>query len=98
MVMIQKPKKAIGELMIQINVRLFTNNISPEKGQVLPKHACTNGAIRLEKNTLHDINPKQPVIFNSLMGMPSVIEKVLIAHGIILHTDNRMRKYIRNLV
>jgi len=88
------PKAAIGERMIQVNVRLWTNNIAKGKGKVIPKHAWTSGVVRLESNAPHGISPKNPVPFHTLMDLPAVIEKVLIAHGITLHPSRRTKKYL----
>jgi hypothetical protein len=33
---------------------------------------------------------------NSLLDIGSVIEKVLIEHGIVLHVGERMKKYVSN--
>ncbi len=83
-----------GEKMIQINVRLWTNDISPKKGEILPKHAWTSGVVRLEANKAHKIQPTNPTPFNSLMDLNAIIEKVLIRHGIVLHRSNRLKKYV----
>lgn len=87
-------KAAIGERMIQVNVRLWTNNIAKKKGRIIPKHAWSSGVVRLESNSPHSIKPKSPVPFHSLMDLPSIIEKVLIAQGIILHPSPRTTKYM----
>ena len=31
-------------------LRFWTNNISPEKGKVIPKHAYAAGVVRMERN------------------------------------------------
>jgi hypothetical protein len=86
-----------GEKMIQINVRLWTNKISPAKGEILQKHAWSSGVIRLEANKAHNIKLSKPIPFHSLMDLNAVIEKVLIQHGIMLHTSRKLRKYVSTL-
>jgi hypothetical protein len=83
-----------GEKMIEIKVRFWTNDISDEKDSIVPKHAWTSGVVRIERNKSHSIQPSQPVPFHSLLDVGSVIEKVLIDHGIVLHRSRKMRKYI----
>lgn len=82
-----------GERMIEIKVRFWTNKLARGEGQIRPKHAWASGVVRMESNKSHGIRPKNPIPFNSLMHLPSVIEKVLINHSIVLHFDNRMRRY-----
>ncbi len=82
-----------GERMIEVKVRFWTNNIAEGKGIILPKHAWSSGVVRMEKNTSHGIIPKSPVVFHTLMDLPSVIERVLIEHEIILHRSRKMKKY-----
>jgi len=82
-----------GEKMIEVKLRFWTNDIATEKGRVVPKHAWTSGVVRMERNTSHGIEPSNPQPFHSLLDVGSVIEKVLIEHGIILHPSRRMQKY-----
>ncbi|MDO9069170.1 MAG: hypothetical protein Q7W05_12020 [Deltaproteobacteria bacterium] len=91
--MAKSQKAETGERMIQISVRLWTNNIAKGKGKVLPKHAWSNGVIRLESNKTHGIKAKNPITFNSLLELTYAIEKVLLLHNIKLHTSRKMRKY-----
>lgn len=86
-----------GQKMIQINIRLWTNNISHRKGEIIRKHAWTSGVIRLESNQAHKITLTNPVPFHSLMDLTAVVEKVLIQHGIMLHTSRKLRKYVSTL-
>jgi len=83
-----------GEKMIQRDVRLWTNDISPIKGEILQKHAWTSGVVRLEANRAHKIKLSKPIPFDSLMDLTAVIEKVLIQHRIILHPSSRFLRYI----
>jgi hypothetical protein len=85
---------AAGERMIQVNVRLWTSNIAKGEGNVIPKHAWTSGVVRMETNTTHGIKPRNPVPFHTLMNLSAVIERVLIAHGIVLHLSPRAKKYM----
>lgn len=45
-------------------------------------------------NEAHDIHPKTARPFNSLLGLGVAIEKTLIEHGIVLHLDRDMKKYV----
>lgn len=81
--------------MIEIKIRFWTNNLSKEKGQINPKNAWSSGVVRIERNTLHSITPRNPRPFNSLLDVGSVIEKVLIENDVVLHPSNKMKKYFR---
>jgi hypothetical protein len=82
-----------GERMIEIKVRFWTNGIADGKGIIQPKHAWSSGAVRIERNESHGIVPQKSLPFHSLMDLTSVIEKVLVAHNITLHSSRKMRKY-----
>ena len=83
-----------GKRMIEISIRLWTNDIAEEPGKVIPKHAWTSGVVRIQGNESHGIAAGNPLPFQSLLDIGSVIEKVLLNHGIVLHPSNRMNKYI----
>ena len=82
-----------GEKMIEVKIRFWTNDIAPEPGKVLAKHAWSSGVVRVERNRSHGIVPGNPRPFHSLLDVGSVIEKVLIDHGIVLHPSRKMKKY-----
>ena len=82
-----------GEKMIEVKLRFWTNDISEEQGKVIPKNAWASGVVRIERNNSHGIEPSVPLPFHSLLDVGSVIEKVLIEHGIILHPSRKMKKY-----
>jgi len=82
-----------GEKMIEVKLRFWTNDISPEQGKVIPKNAWASGVVRIERNNSHGIVPQNPQPFHSLLDVGSVIEKVFIEHGIVLHPSRKMRKY-----
>ncbi len=82
-----------GEKMIEVRLRFWTDGLAA-KDSVIPKHAWTGGVVRIEANQTHGIKPAKPVPFNSLMDVGAVVEKVLVAHGVILHPSRRMQKYI----
>lgn len=85
----------IGERMIEVKVRFWTDKIAGKSGQIIPKVAWTSGVVRLERNESHGIKPGNPIPFNSLMEINSIIEKALIAHDIELKPSRRMRRYIK---
>jgi excisionase family DNA binding protein len=82
-----------GERMIEVKIRFWTNQIAAGEGAIRPKHAWSSGVVRMERNKSHGIVPQNPVPFQSLMDLASVIERVLIAHGVVLHPSRRMQKY-----
>jgi hypothetical protein len=84
-----------GERMIEIKLRFWTNDIATEAGQIIAKNAWTSGVARMERNTSHGITPQNPVPFHSLLDIGAVVEKVLIAHGVVLHPSRRMKKYLK---
>ena len=96
MVSIRQREAKYGEKMIEVKVRFWTNNIAYKEGLIKPKHAWASGVVRMERNDSHDIVPSYPVPFNSLMEISSVIERVLIEHGVQLHCDRKMAKYIKS--
>ena len=87
-------KAAHGKKMIEIKIRLWTDDIAPTSGRILPKHAWTAGVVRIERNTAHGIVPKKPRPFNSLPEVGAAIERVLVDHGIELHLSRKMQKYV----
>ena len=82
-----------GQKMIEVKVRFWTDDMATEKGKVLPKHAWASGVVRIERNEAHGIVPSQPVPFNSLLDLGAAMEKVLVEHGVVLHTSRKMKKY-----
>jgi hypothetical protein len=85
-----------GQKMIEIKLRFWTNDIAEEHGKVVPKHAWSSGVVRIEGNKSHGIIPGSPKPFHSLLDVGSVIEKVLLEQNIVLHSSNRMRKYMKD--
>jgi hypothetical protein len=82
-----------GKKMIEVSLRFWTNGIAEEEGKVIPKHALTSGMVHVQGNESHGIVPGKPVPFYSLLDIGSVVEKVLLTHGIILHPSAKMDKY-----
>jgi len=82
-----------GEKMVEIKVRFWTDGIE-EAGRILPMHAWSSGVVRIKGNKSHSIAPGRPRPFNSLMELGSVIERVIIEHGIVLHHSDKTRKYM----
>jgi len=84
-----------GERMIEIKIRFWTNEIAKGKGIIRPKHAWSAGVVRIERNDSHGIVPQKPLPFHTLMDLTAVIEKVLLAQGITLHSSRKMKKYFK---
>ncbi len=82
-----------GKKMIEVSLRFWTNGISEEDGKVIPKHAWTSGVVRIQGNESHGIVSGNPLPFHSLLEIGSVVEKVLLEHGIVLHPSTKMDKY-----
>jgi len=82
-----------GQKMVEIKIRFWTDDIAAEKEKVVPKHAWTANVVRIERNNAHGITPSQPVPFNSLLDLGTAIEKVLVGHGVVLHSSTKMKKY-----
>lgn len=80
--------------MIELRIRFWTDEIAKQPGHVVPKHAWDNGIVVMDSNKDHGISPQNPKPFRSLMDLTSVIEKVLIEHGITLHPGARLAKYL----
>jgi hypothetical protein len=76
-----------------VKVRFWTDDISTEKGKVIPKHAWSSGVVRIKRNDAHGITPMGPLPFNSLLDLGAVIEKALLDHSIVLHPSRKMKKY-----
>ena len=52
------------------------------------------GVVMMEVNPLHGIQPMSPKPFHSLLDLGAVIEKVLLAQGVVLHIGQTMSKYV----
>ena len=82
-----------GQKMIEVKVRFWTNDIAETGGNIIPKHAWAAGMVRMERNASHGIVPGNPEPFHSPFDLGAAIEKVLIDHGVVLHTPRVMKKY-----
>jgi hypothetical protein len=83
-----------GEKMIEVKIRFWTDELSPEPGKVIPKHAWTSGVVRIQGNKAHEIMPSRPKPFNSLLDVGLAIEKTLKENGIVLHLSRGMKRYV----
>ncbi len=88
---------AHGQKMIEVRVRLWTNNIAKGEGKIVPKPTWASGVVMMEANSVHGIQPLGPLPFHSLLVLGSVIEKVLIRQGIVLHPGQKMSKYVQTI-
>lgn len=88
-------RAAPDEKMIEVKVRFWTDSIAPN-GDVMPKRAWAKGNVRMQRNETHGLRGKPDVKFNSLLELPAAIERLLIAHGVVLHPSTKMRKYVRD--
>jgi hypothetical protein len=85
----------MGEKMLELTVRLWTNDIAPE-GQVRQKHAHARGVVKVVVNKTHGIEDQRPTPFNSIAELGVAIEDLMIEHGIALHPSRKMKKYLRS--
>ena len=79
--------------MIEVKLSFWTNDIATVEGNIVPGHARSSGLMSVEPNEAHGIVPASPMPFHSLMDIASVLEKVLIENGIVLHHSRKMQKY-----
>ena len=83
-----------NEKMIEIKVRFHTDKLAGD-GRVRPKHARTEGFVRIKTNETHGItNRGKARPFHSLLEITGAIEQVLKDHSIVLHVSDGMKKYI----
>lgn len=85
-------KPPIGERMIQVNVKFWTNKIAKEKGSLIPKNAWASGMVYVEKNKTHGIVAKKPIPFHTITELGRIVEKALFQHDIVLHIPKRFKK------
>ena len=83
-----------GSKMIEVKVRFWTHNLADGKDRIRPKHGTSSGIVRVTPNKAHGITTGRSRQFRSLADMSSVVETVLIEHGIKLHPSNRAKKLI----
>ncbi len=82
------------EKMIEVRVWLWTDGIAKKKGNIVPKNSWDAGVVYVPSNPTHGIKSfLKPRPFHSFMDLNSVIEKMLIAHGIKTHSHRRSQKY-----
>ena len=81
--------------MIEVRIRFFTDKLAGQDGNVIPKHAWDSGFVLMASNKTHGIVAQNPKPFNSIMQMTAIMEKVLIEHGVVLHPNDRLSKYVQ---
>ena len=84
-----------GDKMIEVRIRFWTDKISDQENTIIPKHAWDGGVVVMDTNKSHGIVPGPPRPFNSLLDLSSTVSKVLVDHGITLHTSTKTRKLIQ---
>src|SRR5258708_1782292 len=85
-----------GVWMIAVQLRFWTSIVG-EPGGVVPKNAWTSGVVRIERSETHGIVPGSPRTFQSLSDLGTVVEKVLIEHGVTLHISKKVPPKPRSL-
>ncbi len=91
---IESREAQVGKRMIEVRVRFWTDGIVPREGRIRPKHAWTNGVVRIAPNDVHGTKPSNPRPFNSMGELGAKIETVLIEAGVKLHPNRKMQKLI----
>jgi hypothetical protein len=85
-----------GEKMIEVRLRFWTNNIAPQKGQIVAKHAWDKGVAVISANPSHGIESAKPINFNSILEIPQVLGRVLEKSGVTLHAGHELRRLIKD--
>jgi hypothetical protein len=80
-----------GQRMLEVKVRFWTNDLADGKGNVWPKHGWSSGVVSMERNETHGIGSADPIPFHSLLDLTHVIERVLMANEVVLHTSTQER-------
>jgi hypothetical protein len=92
-------KAEIGDRMIELRVKFWTDGIAEKHGEVIPKHAWDSGRVVMATNHAHGIKwGHKGGIFNSILDLPSVIAKILTDHGVTLHLNTKSRKLIQPII
>ena len=66
---------AWGEKTIRVQIKLFTDEIAPTKGKIVPLHARPSGYVVLEKNRSHGIDEVKSIFFHDLDEIPGIIAR-----------------------
>lgn len=82
------------ERTIEVRIRFWTDAIADGEGKVRQRHCWSAGTVTMPKQSAHGIDGVGSFPFNSLLDVPAVIEKVLIAHGVKVHPSKRMQRYL----
>lgn len=90
---IEPVKAKHGEKMIELRVRLWTDQMAEGEGEIVPKHAWGGGTVAIESNPSHGIRSGEHIHFNSMAQLPAAIERALIDSKVVIHKSRRERKY-----
>ncbi len=83
----------VGQRMVEVRVRFFTNKIAEEKGHIVEKNIWDNGMVSLKSNDAHGIEScESPTPFNSFSEIVMAIEEQLIQNGVKVHFNRRRMK------
>jgi hypothetical protein len=82
-----KPNKTIG-----LTIRLWTDGISPVKGQISPGNAWAGGMVRVQANPAHGLKAGEDVPFNRWAELVPAIEQALENSGVTLHIGSPASK------
>jgi hypothetical protein len=78
--------------MIQIKVYLWTDQLAPKKGAILPKHAWEGGWVFLPANKLHGIRANRKKAFHRFSELLDTVGDILRQNGINIHEAPPRRK------
>jgi hypothetical protein len=82
-----------GEKMLEIRIKLWTDQIADAHGEIVPKHAWDGGVVYMPGNKSHAIKSSASEKFHMLLGLPGAIERLFLKNRVQLHLSRRTRKY-----
>ena len=70
---------------VSVNVRFWTDDIAPVKGDIIPKHTWDRGTVEVVVNDRHGIRSAESVPFHGMYDLERATRKALRAAEIIQH-------------
>lgn len=87
-----EPNPKRGEKMIELRVRLWTDEIAEVDGAIVKKHCWDYGTVSMLQNDSHGIEPQGDTHFHSIMDLTGVVAEVLARHGVRMHVGPKSAK------
>ena len=76
-----------GQRTITVALHFSTDRLAEGDGMILPRHAWPSGKAYVRANQSHGITAQQPVQFDALNELPTVVTQVLQQAGVTLHQE-----------